>query len=59
MFFVQYKQIVLGLTAVMVGMVSVSAMADDTDLAIRAQNPIATLVSLPLQLNYDKYIAPS
>jgi hypothetical protein len=33
--------------------------ADDAELAKQAQNPIAALVSLPLQLNYDEKIGPA
>lgn len=32
--------------------------ADEADLAKKTQNPVADLVSLPLQLNYDKDIGP-
>ncbi|MFW2374109.1 MAG: neuromedin U [Gammaproteobacteria bacterium] len=36
-----------------------SSAADDTSLAVAAQNPLATLVTLPLQANYNKGVGPN
>jgi hypothetical protein len=46
------------LAAVSVSLLARPAAADDAELAKQAQNPIAALVSLPLQLNYDENIGP-
>lgn len=42
------------LTAILSAPLLASAAGDTDDLAKKTQNPIADLVSLPLQLNYDK-----
>lgn len=36
-----------------------AVLADDAELAKQAQNPIAALISLPFQLNYDDKIGPA
>jgi hypothetical protein len=46
------------LAAVSVGLLPPPAAADDAELAKQSQNPIAALISLPLQLNYDENIGP-
>jgi hypothetical protein len=47
------------LIAVLCGILALPAMADDTELAKQTQNPIAALVSVPFQLNYDENIGPA
>lgn len=46
------------LAAVSVSLLSPPVAADDAELAKQALNPIAALISLPLQLNYDENIGP-
>ena len=47
------------LAAMSAGLLSLPAAADDAELARQALNPIAALISLPLQLNYDENIGPA
>jgi hypothetical protein len=47
------------LAALLISADSLPAMADsDEELAKKTQNPIAAMISLPLQLNYDSDIGP-
>lgn len=48
------------LALLLFGPLSLPAMADgDAELAKKTQNPIASLISLPLQFNYDTDIGPA
>lgn len=49
----------MGLVAVSAGLVALPAAADDAELAKQTQNPIAALISVPIQLNYDENIGPA
>jgi len=49
----------LRLAALSAGLAVLPAAASDAELAKQALNPIAALVSLPLQLNYDENIGPA
>ena len=50
----------LRLAALFVGTLSLQAVANsDAELAKQTQNPIAALISLPLQYNYDADIGPA
>jgi hypothetical protein len=51
---------VAGLVAMATSMLSAPAFAadDEAEIAKKTQNPIANLISLPLQLNYDHDIGP-
>jgi hypothetical protein len=48
----------LVLAAAAAGLSSLPAAADDAELAKQSLNPIAALISLPMQLNYDEKIGP-
>jgi len=41
------------------GLASPAMAADNAELAKQTQNPIAALISVPLQLNYDENIGPA
>ena len=48
------------LAALLTAGLALPAMAvDDAELAKQTQNPIAALISVPLQLNYDENIGPA
>jgi len=47
------------LVALSAGFVALPAAADDAELAKQSLNPIAALISLPMQLNYDENIGPA
>lgn len=48
------------LAALLISACSLPALADsDEELAKKTQNPIAAMISLPLQLNYDSDIGPT
>ena len=50
---------VLRLAAWSAGLAALPAAASDAELAKQALNPIAALISLPVQLNYDVNIGPA
>ena len=48
------------MVALLIGAYALSAIADsDEELAKKTQNPIAAMISLPLQLNYDSDMGPT
>ncbi|MDP3584771.1 MAG: transporter [Thiobacillus sp.] len=49
----------LRLAALSAGLAVLPAAASDAELAKQALNPIAALISLPMQLNYDENIGPA
>jgi len=49
----------LRLAALSTGLWGLPAVASDAELAKQALNPIAALISLPMQLNYDENIGPA
>ena len=49
----------LRLAALSTGLAVLPAAASDAELAKQALNPIAALISLPMQLNYDENIGPA